>query len=188
MVSFRNPNEYEPDEVDTGKGVVHGDIKPTNILVFEDPLWHRVAKVIDFGYSTWLGDSDAIVSMPRSVPWTAPEWHHRGFSRTDAFKMDIYSFGLFCLWLLFYNNGEREHCDFFKDLDTKPVLTIAYEILSGTSQIDSGQRQTLQHLFDKSLAIDPKNRYSDFEQLRDLLDPSTSVSRKSRRVSLTNIK
>ena len=158
--------------VNDNEGIVHGDIKPANILIFDDRILHQVAKVIDFGYSTWLGDPDAIVFMPLSAHWTAPEWHHRGFSRTDAFKMDIYSFGLLCLWLLFYNNGKRQHCTFSKDLDTRTALTIAHEILDDTSQTTDDKRQILYYLFDKCLAIDPTDRCSGFEQLRDLLDPS----------------
>jgi serine/threonine protein kinase len=60
-----------------------------------------VAKVKDFGYSSIMVNEGHSVLMPKTVPWNAPEHHHRGFSPQDAKRMDIYSFGLLCLWILF---------------------------------------------------------------------------------------
>lgn len=64
-----------------------------------------VAGVADFGYSTWLANETERVKMPGSRPWVAPEWHHCGFTtdHVGAMKMDAYSFGALCLWILFYN-------------------------------------------------------------------------------------
>jgi hypothetical protein len=60
------------------------------------------AQVIDFGYSTISKNSDQ-VSIPYSENWTAPEWHlYRSFQYQHALNMDAYSFGLTCLWLLFF--------------------------------------------------------------------------------------
>jgi hypothetical protein len=39
--------------------------------------------------------------MPKSRIWHAPEWHHRAFRPENAKKMDIFSFGMVCLWMIF---------------------------------------------------------------------------------------
>ena len=81
--------------------IIHGDIKPANILIFKDSSRHYVAKVADFGFSTcFRGDHD-LISMPKSIPWNAPEYHYRSFEPPAAKRMDIYSFGMLCLWLIF---------------------------------------------------------------------------------------
>ncbi|KAL8658443.1 MAG: hypothetical protein Q9202_007560 [Teloschistes flavicans] len=90
------------------ENVVHGDIKPQNVLVFQTSTEIYTVKVADFGYSTIYATDDDLIQIPRSLHWTAPEWHHRGFSLEQAKKMDIYSLGLLVLWLLCYNNPDSE--------------------------------------------------------------------------------
>lgn len=89
--------------------IVHGDIKPENILVSEDTEGSFTAKVCDFGYST-LGDCASLVRLPCTQPWTAPEYHRGGFEMSNAKKLDCYSLGLVCFWVLF-NHGESERSD-----------------------------------------------------------------------------
>lgn len=55
----------------------------------------------DFGYSCLGSSDDDLVRLPQSKPWQAPEYHSRWFPLQLAKKMDYYSFGLLCLWLLF---------------------------------------------------------------------------------------
>ena len=83
--------------------VIHGDIKPENILIFRSKAGKLVAKVSDFGFSTIASTSSGNneILLPRSRPWYAPEWHPRGFSFTNAVKTDIFSFGLLALFILF---------------------------------------------------------------------------------------
>src|SRR5438034_3833483 len=92
------------DLVNSCVGIVHGDIKPGNVLVFIDDSGGYTAKVVDFGYSTLAAGDDDLIMMPKSRPWNAPEHHHRGFKLSQAMAMDAYSFGLLCLWLLFNEN------------------------------------------------------------------------------------
>ncbi|KAG8534312.1 uncharacterized protein KY384_001156 [Bacidia gigantensis] len=79
--------------------IVHGDLKPENILVRSDKAMGFRAEVCDFGYSCF-GASESLFRLPSSWPWTAPEWHNRGFRLSSAKKTDTYSLGLICLWLL----------------------------------------------------------------------------------------
>ena len=83
-------------------GVVHGDIKPQNLLVFKGAVTGRVTvRVADFGYSTLTMGESGKVLLPKSRPWNAPEHHFGGFKAHEAKKMDVYSFGMLCLWILF---------------------------------------------------------------------------------------
>ena len=96
-----------PFESDKDIGVIHGDIKPQNVLVFKDTKTRKITvKVTDFGYSTLTVGESGKVLLPKSRPWNAPE--HRSdsgeFEVQEAKKTDVYSFGMLCLWILF---GDR---------------------------------------------------------------------------------
>ena len=65
-------------------------------------------KVIDFGYSSTWATPEDFIRVPTTRPWTAPEWHLRGFRVGAARKMDVYSYGLLCLWLLLHNDKTFE--------------------------------------------------------------------------------
>lgn len=144
--------------VDEQAGIIHGDIKPANVLIFQNDHKQFVARVTDSGYSTWLGGAKDIVFMPRTPHWTAPEWHHRPITSASAVKMDIYSFGLFCLWFLFYRGEE-----------TMP--TLAHQLVLEMTDVSHEQKTNLHDFFAMSLAIDPTERCSNFGQLVGLLGP-----------------
>ena len=94
-----------PFKSDKDIGVVHGDIKPQNVLVFKDAITRKITvKVTDFGYSTLTVGESGKVLLPKSRPWNAPEHHFGEFNAQEAKKTDVYSFGMLCLWLLF---GDR---------------------------------------------------------------------------------
>ena len=76
------------------------------MLIFRDKNNAYVAKVADFGFSTQFRGENDLIIMPKSRIWSAPEHHCRGFSPTEAKRMDVYSFGLLCLWLLFGASGQ----------------------------------------------------------------------------------
>lgn len=88
--------------------IVHGDVKPQNVLLFDDePNLEKyttsgTAKLTDFGYSCFGAQDSDIVSLPYSDIWSAPEYHDRGFELGAAKKVDIFSFGLTAVYLLFY--------------------------------------------------------------------------------------
>jgi len=88
--------------------IVHGDVKPQNVLLFDgEPNVKRyttsgTAKLTDFGYSCFGAQDSDIVSLPYSDIWSAPEYHDRGFELRAAKKADVFSFGLTAVYLLFY--------------------------------------------------------------------------------------
>jgi serine/threonine protein kinase len=75
-------------------------LKPENVLVFANGDHHYAAKIADFGYSCFDRIGNGRVYPPKSEPWCAPDWHHRGFSITIAKRRDIFSLGMLYLWVL----------------------------------------------------------------------------------------
>src|ERR1700743_350497 len=87
----------------TTADIVHGDIKPDNILVSQKGT-SLVAMGTDFESSCVYGDESDLLTLPKTPPWNAPEWSDRYVRVKDAKLMDIYSFGLVCFWILFRSN------------------------------------------------------------------------------------
>jgi serine/threonine protein kinase len=86
---------------------VHGDLKPENVLIFKGTAADYSAKVADFGWSCFERIPGGKVFPPTSKPWVAPEWHHRGFSIENAKRMDIFSLGMLCLWVILQHNVQH---------------------------------------------------------------------------------
>lgn len=91
-------------------GVVHGDLKASNILIFSDPNEDGLlAKVTDFGFAmrnfNWAGKKSTLFKGG-SPPWDAPELtacYEIGQVTLDLLaRADIYSYGLL-LWRLALN-------------------------------------------------------------------------------------
>ncbi|KAF4436404.1 serine threonine kinase [Fusarium acutatum] len=114
-------------------GIVHADLKPTNVLVFtsgldehdqdllnETGLAPIRAKLCDFGYAVILDDYKSekmFQSRIGSVPWMAPELDAEEPIRLeDLHKTDIYSLGL--LTASIFMNG----CTPFESLNPAQVL------------------------------------------------------------------
>lgn len=151
----------------TTRDVIHGDIKPENILVFCENENHYVAKVTDFGYSTMFARESDSISMPYSKYWTAPEHHHRGFTPMQARQMDAYSFGMLCLWLAFDRtmvdraDNIREYSEILEEYT--PGLN--EKSLHSSDQVN----YSLHTLFKLSLSKDPTQRTADFSSFLELL-------------------
>ena len=167
---------------------MHGDIKPLNALVYEHSGKLSV-KLADLGDASICSNEDSIVYMPRSRPWFAPEYHHRGFLFSNAKKMDVYSFGLLCFWLLL---GDSLYCPSIRlhrsqvstNVASGMPFTIAAlemlkqsnalqdtagELLFAVEDLTLEQQRNLVSLFDLTLAKDPEARTSDFSLILKLL-------------------
>ena len=136
-----------------------------------------MAKVIDFGYSTLFSTDSDSITMPYSELWTAPEQHHRGILPIQARKMDAYSFGMLCLWLLFYNKGANRDRNFEKDLEDsqKELSNHASELIRATADLENREKDNMHKVFRSTLAQDPAERTANFNELLQLLSPHRSV-------------
>lgn len=79
-------------------GMIHGDVKSENILIFSHPEREYIAKLSDFGFSMVGEAVDAEVYVGGTRPWKAPEARSpvpKQFLRAT----DVYSYGLL-LWRL----------------------------------------------------------------------------------------
>lgn len=74
-------------------GIVHGDVKSENVLIFTHPERQYVAKVADFGYSVVAGAADLMINVGGTRPWKAPE-ANIPVSKAQSKLTDVYSFGL----------------------------------------------------------------------------------------------
>ncbi|KAG8942126.1 hypothetical protein FRC03_003625 [Tulasnella sp. 419] len=90
------------------EGIVHGDIKSTNVLVDQE----KHARIIDFGvsYSVQAKLPDGSSSLAAAQRWMAPELHtpqqyqHLEHPEIPTFKSDVWSFG--CLSLEIYSDAD----------------------------------------------------------------------------------
>ena len=128
----------------------------------------------DFGYSTLFKNENASVRMPRSKYWTAPEWHEREFLPIEARRMDSYSFGMLCLWLLFYNNNASADRVFEMDMEdtSMEVLDHALGLIETITCPELQHLEKMQRLLSLTLAQDPRERTSNFGEILLLLSPN----------------
>jgi serine/threonine protein kinase len=159
------------------EGVVHGDLKPQNILIFcdENGGQRYVPKVADFGYSALIAKENAgmAIYMPGTPRWCSPEWYP-GFATTDimdAKRMDAYSFGLLCAWLLFNDTFPSTQQNFDGESHPNNTMLAVVGDLNSSSGISAIMKRQLYDLFDKTLVHDSLQRCSEFWQMMRLLSP-----------------
>ncbi|KAI1428792.1 hypothetical protein F5Y12DRAFT_632003 [Xylaria sp. FL1777] len=168
-------------------GVAHGDLKPHNIImtkIFQSSDQHPfesssvAPQIVDVSLSV-IGQDTDLRLLPRTVGWSAPEWHDRYFQIQNARRMDIFSFGLICYWILswdqnFSHLSAEEEDQAMRTLNgglqgdnNKPhELAIA---LVRSMNLDISTLENLERLFDLTLAPEPQHRASNASQLLSLL-------------------
>ena len=145
-------------------------------MIFANGKGGYIAKVTDFGYSTLFSSDTDLIWMPRSGHWTAPEHHHRAFTPTNAIKMDAYSLGMLCLWLLWLLCCERGldvDCEFRRSLDAhKEASNLASELVRISVPMVNEDRDNIQQFFRLTLAKNRDDRTSNFGDLLGYLSPN----------------
>jgi serine/threonine protein kinase len=176
--------------------IIHGDVKPPNVLM--DLVENRIvtAKVADFGYSRAYTSSEDKFAVARTTPWCAPEVNERsdGYLGHEAELTDIYSFGMLCLWMIFADElasqfGVNQDMTDFSTTDTKDQhlcftninklkeedrLRLICRGLILNLPLHPGQKVSLTKVLDSALSRDPLHRTLDMRQIRTLLDDSLS--------------
>ncbi|KAL9615144.1 MAG: hypothetical protein Q9167_000462 [Letrouitia subvulpina] len=128
--------------------IIHGDIKPSNAYVYEKD-GKRTVKLADLGDASICDDDEAMVFLPRSKPWNSPEHHYRGVPFWQATKMDIYSFGLVCLWILFGDVLSPLAATFIDCVDEEEAATeippsvLALARLKKSNQVQNAAREVI---------------------------------------------
>lgn len=79
---------------------MHRNIKPENVLIFNAAKIGYSTKLADFGWSCFERVPGGKVFIPKSKLLFAPKWHHREVSIEFAKRMEIFSLGMLCLWII----------------------------------------------------------------------------------------
>lgn len=158
------------------QGVIHRDIKPANLVVTHE---NRAIKLLDFGLasnidrSTSLTNSGDLLGTPHYI---APE-QSRDASTLDP-RNDIYSYGATFYHLLTGTTPfEGDHFEL--------VVHHRNSILESPKARNPQLPQTVNHIVEKCMAKNARDRYQTFEELLNDLTPEqppTVMSELSERV------
>jgi serine/threonine protein kinase len=180
--------------------VIHGDIKPQNVIVFKLDDGSFIPKVADFGYSSPYSDHELLINLPESYPWYAPELHeYPNFTPSQASTADIFSYGMLCLWLIFekYLSGHEslpeastamvlKYTDEDGNASLKNLadlrsnispLELSDYLIGANKELDTQARLPLRRFFHGTLALDPNERSTDLSQVISHLDVGNETVR-----------
>jgi formylglycine-generating enzyme required for sulfatase activity len=140
------------------RGVIHCDVKPTNVMVTDD----GVPKLVDFGLARVVQERDAGGGGPVGTPdYMAPEvWAGHGTSR----RSDVYSLGALLFELC---AGQPPFAEVAADGLAAVVTTQAAPALAARAPATDPR---LAAIIERCLAREPGDRYASGDELRDALE------------------
>lgn len=173
-------------------GIIHGDVKAENTLIFTDGQHGYVAKLGDFGYSILENERQQSL-IGGTHPWTAPETKN-SMPREQWKCTDIYSYGLLVWRCLLDGKSpfdilnlpgnpdmKRESIQRIKESDE--LVQLASNTLSTANNDDiRGSVQTLRKVLQSTLRAAPGDRdiskaisaFKGNEFLRSSTNPGTA--------------
>ncbi|MCM2373784.1 serine/threonine protein kinase [Aporhodopirellula aestuarii] len=147
-----------------GKGVLHCDIKPANILLAAD----NEPRLADFGQSRMSHDQTPAMG---TLFYMAPE--QADLNSTPDSRWDVYAAGALLYRMLSGNAPHRDQ-SLLSQLDTAgslPGRLARYRdaIAAAPSAVDSLSRRgidrPLRRILERTLQVDPKKRYANMQQV-----------------------
>ena len=183
-------------------GVLHGDLKLSNVLVFRIGDDHFKAKICDFGSAVIGCDHDLdqptrlIVCTP---PWDAPE-SQDDIDSNLSYKVDIYCYGLlacrvfleggdpFELWFQYHplppTCTEEVIVREWKQNDK--ILDVCKYAVKNSSAIQYSTEQLLviEELLDITVRTDIESRANEYSEIKSILNPDLPKYPQDRYVGL----
>ena len=93
--------------------IIHGDIKPQNVLIFKNNHGTFTSRVTDFGYSTWFASENDFIKLSVSKSWNAPknapENGKCSVKPCQARKMDVFFLVCCAFWFYLKNIFSKRH-------------------------------------------------------------------------------
>ena len=130
-------------------GVIHRDLKPDNIMVFDSSEENFKVKIINFGLSKILGPNEKTVEGYGTLCFAAPEIILREPYNNSV---DIWSLGVIVYYII---SGDMP----FNDTNTIVIFNkILYEEMKFPKQIGNSKSGELKDFISQCLIKDPKKR------------------------------
>jgi serine/threonine protein kinase len=142
-----------------GKGLVHLDIKPANIMLTR----LGEVKLMDFGIARLLKDSGAETGVSGSVPYMSPEQTGAGY--TNDHRSDIFSLGVVLYELL---SGQRP---FSGDSSYQIMYSILNQAALPLCERFPAVSPALSAIVSKAMEKDPEKRFHTARDFADALLP-----------------
>lgn len=146
-------------------GVIHGDLKPDNVLIFpdEEGPFFCIAKLSDFGFSV-MGESK--IFNTGTPGWKAPELPSDGGIETKMlFRCDYFSLGLL-IFSIMLTHGDPP----LKGLDGYPTPALGHARAKlASSTIPQSAKNRISTVFECLLQTKPSDRVPDLENVCLLL-------------------
>src|SRR5438067_6879376 len=157
-----------------GIGLIHRDVKPSNILACERGKVYDVAKLLDFGLVKGFGLAGDDARLTRegaltgSPAFVSPE-QARGRQQLDA-RSDIYNVGAVAYFLI------TGRLLFDRESTLQMLHAHAYEPLVPSDEFKEAVPADLQRVILRCLENDPDHRYQDATTLDRALAACASAS------------
>jgi serine/threonine-protein kinase len=145
------------------KGIVHRDVKPSNIVITRD----GTAKLLDFGIAVLAGSTPiAERAVVGTVAYMSPEQTHGVVDQ----RTDVWSLGVLLYEMV---NGQRP---FAADHELALIDAIRHDDWVPVDKVTSKTPAAVARILERCLAKDPDDRYGDAGQLfRDLESLDTAI-------------
>src|SRR5271157_304941 len=157
------------------QGVVHRDVKPSNVMLLND----GGARILDFGIARFLDASRTRHTTPGFILGTIEYMSPDQLQGVDADPLtDIFSFGVTCYELL------SGHQPFRADTVSRIMYLLANADPAPLCQVVPGCPEGLQHVARTALAKDRSLRYQSVQELLFDLAPIEAALRKERALDL----